>query len=105
MSYFATLDGKAVADVATNSGWLDFVRWVERQNTAEALQHLAEYGWSEQLDDAQRDLVAAMKNGKPSADQRSIARRLWQTLRARGGATVLVVTDGIGEGTEEDNST
>lgn len=98
MSYFATLDGRAVADVATNFGMRDFSDWVLEFEGIEALQYLIHYGESEELEDVEQNLIRALKIGEPTSGQRCIGEGLLAVLRGRGVATVLIVSDGTGEG-------
>lgn len=104
MSQFATIDGQELGQVATNSGWYDFTNWIEEIQGIDALRHVAEYGWYEgNLLDVASNLVAVVRDGEPSPDQKSIAVGLYRMLKDRGNANgVLVISDGTGEGGDED---
>lgn len=101
MSYYAALDGRDVGDVATNSGMHDFSEWVTELEGAEALRYLTEYGESEDLEALETELAAALESADPTPDQRSIGEGLLAILRNRGNATVLIISDGVGEGEGE----
>lgn len=103
MSYFATIDGVPAEDVATNSGWRDFCEWV-RGFPAKELNHLADYGWSDNWSLLKRELSFALERGHPTADQSSIGTGLLDVLANHKSGDVLVVSDGIGEGNEQDES-
>jgi hypothetical protein len=103
MSVFASIDGVAGPDVATNSGWADFCKWVAEISGVDDLRHLTEFGWYEDDDwsEIADDLRQAIEAGEPTPDQQSIAEGLLKIVEDAGDGTVLVVSDGTGEGEED----
>lgn len=104
MSLFATINGKGFGDVATNSGWTDFCRWVAEMSGADSLRHLTEYGWAEgEIDGLSAELESAIEVGDPTDDQRSIGEGLLAILADADDDAVVVVSNGEGEGEGEDD--
>lgn len=96
VSIYATLDSEAIAQIATNKGWSDFSRWVERLPAEYVnLQHLCSHGWEEELDRVEAQLEGALNSHKPSDDVKSVGTGLLGILRSKDKATVLTITDGI----------
>ena len=98
MSMSASIDGRDAGQVATNSGWYDFVRWVDEIEDVPALRQVTEYGSFEgDLSELEADLQAAIDHADPTPDQQSISDGLIAILERAGEATVFIVSDGAGE--------
>ncbi len=96
MSIYPTLDGEIGPQIASNQGWGDFCRWVDRLAQAPDLVALADSGWSEDLDKVELQLRRAVDRFTPNdEDIETIAQDLVSLLHARGDATVLTITDGM----------
>ena len=98
MSYYVAFDGELSDQVATNTGWADFGRWVDDldDKVYPELVHLREHGWSQRLDSLGADLVDAVEHHAPDdADTLSVVASLQAQLHNRGGAEVATITDGM----------
>jgi hypothetical protein len=93
VSIYCTLDGGEPMFLASNTGWGDFVRWLDTHHMP-APAHLAEYGWSEDLDDLEAELPDRLEGAPPTIA--ATGEALLEILSGRGEATVLTITDGLG---------
>lgn len=95
MSAYAQFDeaGEQV-QVASNSGWGEFIDWVETTK-AKALLALVDNGHSEDLTGILRDLES-LKDSNRSADVADIADGLEQAIRENVTAEILLITNGAG---------
>lgn len=93
MSLFATVNGKYVADVATNKGWSDFVEWAEQRNST-ALLHLVEHGWTDDISDLYHVLRADLEKAAP--DVRSVGQGILDAIASVKDGDVLLISDGVG---------
>ena len=90
------LDDRYLVDVATTSGWGDFCRWAEKQDS-EQIRALADNGYTEMP----VDLLAQLKNAaKP--DDENVADVLDGIIKAledidAADGDVLIVSDGLGD--------
>ena len=84
MSYYATIDDNddsndegTGGDVATTSGWAEFVAWVDEHDVErEELRQLAHHGLSEDLKQLADEIKSAITDEPPSEDVAGIARGL-----------------------------
>jgi hypothetical protein len=100
MTMALSIEGRAVGDVATNTGWRDFGEWVAELEGADDLRHLTEYGWYEgDLQLIEDQLAESLESAEPTPDQKSVGDGILTFVQDREpSATVIVVSDGIGEG-------
>jgi hypothetical protein len=95
MSVYAALDENPGEQIASNKGWGDFGRWVDRLDVKcyWELVHLREYGWCQHLPTLGRLLRAALKADKPAPDVATVATALLSVIKGQNDC-VLVITDG-----------
>lgn len=101
MSLYLNDENEGQAPLASNQGWGDFSAWVGTLPVADApdLIQLVEHGWSEKVTELRAQLAEALRTAPPSRDVRSVAATLLEELP---GATVLIVSDGMQPGSDED---
>ena len=99
MSMYLTVDEATPTEIASNTGWGDFSRWVEALEDAPELQHLVDHGWTEPAADAREELQDAIESHPPGPDVLTIAQSILDLLDESSG--VIVVGNGIGEGEDE----
>lgn len=83
-------------DIATNSGWSDFIRWVGLLDGPDELNNLARYGWSDDAAQLIADIDASIANGSPTADQKSIAQGIKTIAETMVDGEILTISDGSG---------
>lgn len=96
MSLYATIDDRPAGDVATSSGWSDFLQYVEHLNGVDELRHLTEYGWADEGEKLVVDISGAIREGSMTVDQRSIADGLFAIAKKMKPREVLTISDGTG---------
>lgn len=105
MSVYASLDGGEPTQVASNLGWSEFCDWVDGLDVdgADAVVHLREYAWSDDLAAMYSQLTDSLKADKPDADVESVATTILDMIDDTADDGVLTINDGmVNEGGEED---
>jgi hypothetical protein len=101
MSMFAVI-GENRSDIASNSGWSEFIEWISNLDNVDDLRHLIEYGWDDDLAALADDLAAALEGGEPTESNKEVAEALAEILVDNPDGDNIVVTNGEG-GDEETN--
>jgi hypothetical protein len=86
--------------IASNEGYGDFGDWVDGLDLKKygELVHLYEHGWCQDVADLIGQVDAAIKDDAPkSADVMDVAKTLQQFLDGEQDATVVTITDGLGD--------
>ena len=96
MSLYATIDDEPAGDVATGSGWSDFVRVVELFDGVDELRQITEYGWADEGSLLVADLKSLIQEGSLTTDQISIANGLLAIAEQMEVGEVLTISDGVG---------
>lgn len=98
MSYYLQIDLDDMRQVASNHGYGDLIRWVQKlpQDEAPNLRHLVRYGWSGEIGKIASELSIAIKNHAPPGDVLSTAKGLLTLIDGREHAEVVSITDGVG---------
>ncbi len=98
MSRYTQLETGEQEFLASNSGWGDWGRWVDKLEVKglEELHHLNHYGWSQNLQKLQDQLTQALKSEGIEQDVRTVAQTLFSVVQHRGTSEVLLVTDASG---------
>jgi hypothetical protein len=99
MTMLASFDQGAETQIATNEGWGDLTRWALalEPGAYPDLQHLAVYGWSQELDAVAQELADALAQQAPEdASVTGTAQGLLAILQGRGEAQAMVISNGIG---------
>jgi hypothetical protein len=99
VSYSVIIGGTNWTEVASLAGWGEFRKWTETlDGEFGELSHLVAHGWSQELDDLLRQLQAAVKASKPSADVADIAKQIIRAIEDKPkGAVSIQLTDGLTE--------
>lgn len=101
MSLYAALDTDTDGgtQVATNTGWGEFIDWtqdLDAEKFGEVI-HLADYGWSQSIDELKTQLESAVNEHDVSSDDlRDVIDGLLQIIDEAKDAGAIVVTDGFG---------
>lgn len=94
MSYYVAIDGELGPQVATNSGWHGFCRWVREQSGAPELLRLADDGWADDPPALREQLQAALAATRPAADCRLVGEGLLAVIADVSAEAVVTITDG-----------
>ncbi len=96
MSVYLSIDGDDEGSfISSNTGWGDFVRWVETLDGYDDLAHLAAHGWTGDVKETLADLVKALAESPPTDDStQDVADELRELLTAHQGAEAATVTNG-----------
>lgn len=96
MSYQAVFDNGSATQVGTNQGWRDVCKWMRGLDSYyDRLIHLADYGWTDQLETFSRQLQRALRDHPPKDPETThTVTGLIAFLGRAGDSGVLVVTDG-----------
>lgn len=83
--------------IASNSGYGDFGRWVDTLDTAlyRRVVHLREYGWSQSPKEVGEQLARALSNNEPTPDVRDIALTIVDFCKTNGESEIVLVSDGM----------
>mgnify|MGYP001615810933 CR=1 FL=1 len=93
MSYDGYLDKQNVGHLASNTGLLEFGEWAESLGPeAAAVKQLAQYGWSNQLENLEAQLEASLPAAPP--DVASIGETIREMLHAESGALTFTMSNG-----------
>ena len=97
MSVYLSFDGDEPTMLASNTGWADVSRWIDDLNAQQfgEVVHLAEHGWSQQLDKLESQLQSAVKASKPESTVSSTLADLLSLLAHRETAEVATINDGM----------
>lgn len=108
MSYSIQIGAEGFEQIASNAGYAAFGDWVESLDLEKygELIHLYEWGWSQNLDDLQSQIVAAENDDAP--DEESVSETLAgivEIIESRPeDAVVATITGGISEGEDDEES-
>lgn len=109
MSYYLQIDTNVgPLQIASNVGYGEFGDWVDSLDAKMygELIHLYEHGWSQDVADLIGQLVSAIKDEPPKkADVLDVAKTLAEYLRGEDKAIVATITDGLGDGIDDDSTT
>ena len=99
MTTYAILGGTEWFDFATTRGTGDFMRWAQQLGAADypLLTHLADHGWVNEIQGLDKELRKAIKAHEPDAALRKTLDDLLRTLKQRGKAESIMLTDGTSE--------
>lgn len=99
MSFYLQIDGENDDQIATNTGWGDYGRWAKTLDPGKfrEVRDLYELGWSDEPESLIAELKDAADEFSPDADVLSIVNTILELLDDAKDATVVSVTDGMGE--------
>ncbi len=98
MTMTASFDTDASIQIATNEGWGDLTRWAIglEPGAYPELQHLAVYGWSQELAAVTLELATALVEFHPGDSSIfKTGEGLLAFLKARGEADAIVISNGV----------
>lgn len=96
MGYYVIVGGEVERSLASLKGWADFKRWLYGFDPEyfQSLQHLCEYGWTQDLSEFSDELELMMFQ-EPPKDIAEVVQNLIDAVRAAPpGAASILLTDG-----------
>lgn len=100
MGLYLQVDLEDAVPLASNRGWSDVLDYAKALPKGEfmELRRLCQFGWSGEVGSLRRDVLEALEDQPPAKDVETTLRGLAESLQGKGGATVVTVTDGMGQG-------
>lgn len=95
MSVYISINEEDPSEVASNSGWSQFIEWAQSLDDADEILQLAEHGVSENLDDLADELKLAVEESKPIDDVLPIVEMILELIEDEDPDSVAVVNSGI----------
>ncbi len=106
MSIYTSIGGEEPSFLSSNLGWSEFCDWADSLPPAAVeVVHLAEHGWSQNIDALAEQLRAAGNATSPEADVAATIRSLLDAIDARAPESEsVVITDGLSADDEGDDT-
>jgi hypothetical protein len=103
MSLYLNTDSGEQLELAANAGWSDMGKWIDSLDagTFSDLVHLWEQGWSEPVSALAAQIQRALQSNPPEANVQKTATELLQSLSTLAPDGAVVVTNGMGDDTED----
>lgn len=98
MSYYIQTSVDDMEQIASNGGYGDLIRWVQKlpHQKAPNLRHLVRYGWSDRSREVAAELKACIKQQPPKGYVLETATGLLKIIAGAPNGSVLTITDGLG---------
>jgi len=97
VSYYIQIGASGPEEISSNTGYGDFGRWVETLDPVKFPEpiHLYLYGWSQNLEDLRKQILAATRTVSTPAPVADVVRTI-AGLLSSAHAESCTITDGIG---------